>query len=162
MEIGGLPLHPLVVHLVVVVVPVAALVSAVFAVVSRWRWLLRWPAGLLAPGAVLAAWAARLSGGALLDDRPFLLDADPLRTRVEDHQQLGEILSVAVLPFAAVVLLAVWALPGASPLVSGRGARESRLPSAERLLVAAVVVVSLVVLVVVVLTGDSGSRAVWG
>jgi hypothetical protein len=162
MEIAGLPLHPLVVHLVVVLVPVAALVSVVFAVVPRWRWLLRWPAALLALGAVAASWVARLSGASLLDDRPFLLDAEPLRTRVSDHQQLGEILSWSVLPFAAVVVLAAWALPGRSPLVDGRAARESRLPAAERILTVAVIVVAAAILVVAVLTGDSGSRAVWG
>lgn len=162
MDIAGLPLHPLVVHLVVVLVPVSALVSVVFAAVQRWRWLLRWPAALLAPAAVAATWVARLSGNALLEDRAFLLQGEPLRTRVLAHQQLGEILSLVVLPFAVVVLLAAWSLPGGSPLVGGRGARESRLAGWDRALVVAVVGLSLAVLVTVVLTGDAGSRAVWG
>lgn len=162
MSIGGLPLHPLVVHLVVVLVPASAVVAAVFAAVPRWRWLLRWPAALLAVAAAGAAWLGRLSGAALLEDRPFLLDADPLRAQVQLHQQLGELLSLLVIPFAVVAVLAAWALPGGSPLVDGRGARESRLPGWDRLLVVAVVGLALAVTVLVVLTGDAGSRAVWG
>lgn len=162
MEIAGLPLHPLVVHLVVVLVPVSTLVSVAFAVVERWRWLLRWPVALLAPAAVVATWVARLSGNALLEDRPFLLEGDPLRARVLAHQELGELLSVLVVPLAVVAVLAAWALPGSSPLVDGRGAREGRLPGWDRLLVVAVVGLALAVTVFVVLTGDAGSRAVWG
>ena len=43
MEINGLPLHPLVVHAVVVLSPLAALGGLLYAAVPRWRWWLRWP-----------------------------------------------------------------------------------------------------------------------
>ncbi|HSJ21855.1 MAG TPA: DUF2231 domain-containing protein [Nocardioidaceae bacterium] len=162
MEIAGLPLHPLVVHTTVTLVPLSALVSVVFAVVPRWRWLLRWPAGVLAVLAAVVAWVSRLSGSALLEDRPFLLDSPQLRDQIERHQQLGELLSLVSLPYAALVLLASWSLAGTTALASGRGARESRLPALEKVLLVLVVLFSLGVLVLVVLTGDSGARAVWG
>ena len=48
MEIGGLPLHPLVVHGAVVFTPLAALALIVFAILPRYRYLTRWPAAILA------------------------------------------------------------------------------------------------------------------
>ena len=156
MEIAGLPLHPLVVHATVVLVPLAAVAAVVLALVPRWRWLTRWPAAVLAVVAAGLAWAARLSGDALLEARPGL---EPL---VADHEDLGELAAWSTLPFAAVVLLAAWSLAGPSALASGRGAQESRLPALERVLPVVVVAGALGVLVLVVLTGDSGARAVWG
>jgi len=162
MEIGGLPLHPLVVHAVVVLVPLSAALTIGFAVLPGWRWLSRWPAAALAVLAAIVTWVARLSGEDLLDERPFLLDAQALREQIADHQQLGELLSLLSIPYALLVLLAAWALPGPSGLSSGRGARPSRIAALDKVLPAVLVAAGLGVLVLVVLTGDAGSRAVWG
>jgi hypothetical protein len=162
MEIAGLPLHPLVVHTAVTLVPLSALVSVAFVVVPRWRWLLRWPAGVLAVLAAIVAWVSRLSGSALLEDRPFLLESPQLREQIERHEQLGELLSLVSLPYALLVLLGAWSLAGTTALASGRGARESRLLGLEKVLPVLVVLASVGVLVLVVLVGDSGARAVWG
>jgi uncharacterized membrane protein len=162
MEIGGLPLHPLVVHAVVMLVPLGAGLASVLALAPRWRWLFRWPAAVAAVAAAVAAWVGRLSGGALLEDRPFLLDAAPLREQVERHRDLGELLSLTMVPFALLVLLAAWSLPGTTALASGRGAQQGRAPGLEKVLPPLLVLGSLGVLVLVVLVGDSGARAVWG
>lgn len=162
MEIGGLPLHPLVVHAVVMLVPLSVACALALAVVPGWRWLSRWPTATVAVAAAGASWVARLSGGALLEDRPFLLDAAPLRDQVLRHQQLGELLSLTMAGFALLVLLAAWSLPGGTALASGRGARASRAPALERVLPPLLVLGALGVLVLVVLVGDSGARAVWG
>jgi hypothetical protein len=162
MEIAGLPLHPLVVHAAVTLVPLSALASVAFVLVARWRWLLRWPAAVLAVVAALVAWVSRLSGSALLDDRPFLLESPQLRDQIETHQELGELLSLVSLPYALLVLLAAWSLAGTTALAGGRGAQESRLPALEKVLPVLVVLAALGVLLLVVLTGDAGSRAVWG
>lgn len=156
MEISGLPLHPLVVHATVVLVPLSAVLAVLLAVVPRWRWLLRWPAAVGAVGVLALAWAARLSGEALVESRP------ELASLVEVHQERGDQLAWTTLPFGVLVLAAAWLLPGGSALASGRGARESRAPGPERLLAAAVVVAAVAVGVLTVLTGDSGARAVWG
>src|SRR4051794_32821792 len=58
MEFNGLPLHPLIVHVVVVFAPLASLGGILYAAVPRWRWWLRWP---LVAAAALAAAAAILA-----------------------------------------------------------------------------------------------------
>ena len=59
---GDLPLHVLVIHLAVVVLPVSALTAIAFAVLPKWRWLLRWPALVLGLGALVCAFVAKKSG----------------------------------------------------------------------------------------------------
>ncbi len=148
-----MPLHPLIVHAVVVLGPLAALTGLAYAAVPRWRWLLRWPlVGLAVVTAVVSVVAAQ-TGEALLDLRP---DLAPL---VEEHREYGELLRTVALGYAVVSVVAAWALGGASALASGRGARESRcaIPVAVVLSVAAVGL-----MVVLYLAGDSGARAVWG
>lgn len=162
MEIAGLPLHPLVVHAVVVLVPLSAALTIALAVLTRWRWLSRWTTAAAAVAALAVAWVARLSGKSLLDSRPDLLGSATLRSQIERHQNLGELLSLTMIPFALLVVLAAWSLAGTTALASGRGAQESRLPALEKLLPALLVLASLGILVLVVLVGDSGSRAVWG
>lgn len=153
MELNGVPLHPLVVHAVVVLGPLAALTGLAYAAVPRWRWLLRWPLVVLALVAAAASILATQSGEALLDQRPEL---EPL---VEDHEEYGELVRNVALGYALVSALAAWALGGVSALASGRGARETRLgvPVAVLLVLSA-----LALLVVLFLAGDSGARAVWG
>lgn len=148
-----MPLHPLVVHAVVVLGPLAALTGLVYAVVPRWRWLLRWPLVVLAVLTAVTAWLATLSGEDLLESRPAL------EQLVEEHEEHGELLRNVALAYVPVSLLAAWALGGVSALASGRGARETRwqVPVAALLVVAAIGL-----LVTLFLAGDSGARAVWG
>jgi uncharacterized membrane protein len=156
MEIAGLPLHPLVVHAAVVLIPLAAVVAIGFAVLPGWRWLTRWPSAALSVVVVAIGFIATQSGEALRETRPGLERA------VQDHAERGELLSWTLVGFAAVVLVAAWALSGSSALASGKGAWESRIPALEKVLPAVVVLAGLAVLVLVVLVGDSGARAVWG
>ena len=153
MELNGVPLHPLVVHAVVVLGPLAALTGLAYAFVPKWRWLLRWPLVVLAVVTAVAALLAVAAGEDLLAARPELA---PL---VEEHEERGEWLRSVAVIYAVVSLVAAWALGGTSALASGKGARETRfgIPVAALLVVAAV---GLVVLLF--LAGDSGSRAVWG
>lgn len=157
MEVGGLPLHPLVVHAAVTLIPLSAALAIVFAVFPRWRWLLRWPTLLAALGAVVVAWLARLSGHALFDE------LNPqLQERVGTHLERGDLLSWLVIPFAILVLVACWSLAGETALASGSGRRDSQLPGLEGVLPAVLVLASLAIIVLTILTGDAGSRAVWG
>jgi len=156
MEIAGLPAHFLVVHAAVVLTPLAAALAIVFAVAPRWRYLSRWPAAIAGVAAFGAVWVARLSGTSYVDTNPGLAQA------VEDHRRLGEQLSLLMIGFLVVVLVAAWALSGASGLTSGRGSREAPAAALDKVMPALVVLASLLVLVWVVLAGDAGSRAVWG
>ena len=148
-----MPLHPLVVHAVVVLGPLAALTGLVYAAVPKWRWLLRWPLVVLAVVAAGASVLATQSGEALVESRPELA---PI---VEEHEESGELMRNVALGYAVLSALAAWALGGVSALASGKGARETRLgiPVAVLLAVGAVAL-----LVTAYLAGDSGAKAVWG
>ena len=161
MEVTGLPLHALVVHAAVVLTPLAALLGVAFAVLPQWRWLTRWPAVLGAGVATGAVLLTRLSGDALLADRPFLLSSPDLAARIELHEQRGEVLLYLVVGFLVVTLGAALLLGGPSALASGRGERRSVAPALDVPVAVVVVLAAVLVLVWVVLTGDAGARAVW-
>ncbi len=156
MEIAGLPLHPLVVHAAVVLIPLSAGFAVVLGVLPRWRWLFRWPAAVLAVLATGLAFLAKQSGAALTQARPEL---EPL---VAEHSARGDLLFWVTIPFAVLVVAAAWSLGGPSALASGRGAQGSRVPALERVLPVLLVLGAVAVLVLVVRVGDSGARAVWG
>jgi hypothetical protein len=155
-EFFGLPLHPLAVHLTVVLVPVTSVTAVVFAVVKGWRWLLRWPLGVMVVGAVASTGVSLLAGKALLDARPELAQL------VAEHEDAGERLLVFTAVFTVVALVAAVTLGGPSPLISGRGAVTGVSRPVEMAVAALLVVVALACLYQTVVTGDLGSRAVWG
>jgi hypothetical protein len=143
MEINGLPLHPLVVHAAVVFGPLAAL-AALGYLVPRWRGTLRWPMVGLAVVATGAIVITYLSGGDLLDSKPELKQLPQIQT----HRDRAELLLWAILQFGAVAIVAGW-----------WGERRGALRVVLDVLLG---IGAVVVLVLVVLTGDAGSRAVWG
>jgi hypothetical protein len=149
MSIDGLPIHPLVVHAAVMLTPLAALLAIGYAVVPRWRRLLRHPLALAALAAAGAVEAAFLSGRAFIKDVPALADV------VDVHAVWGERLLWCTWALAVVAVVAWWVLP----VPGGRGGKGGALDLAVRV---ALVIAALVVLFVVVRTGHSGSTAVWG
>ena len=155
MEIAGLPLHALIVHAAVVLIPLTALLAIAFAVLPRWRWLTRWPTAVASVGSVAIVFVATKSGEALEEDRQ-------LERLVRTHSERGELLANLTIVLAVVVLAAAFTLPGPSGLASGKGAVARRVAYADKVLPVLVVVAAVVVLVQVFLTGDSGARAVWG
>jgi cytochrome bd-type quinol oxidase subunit 2 len=153
MEINGVPLHPLVVHAVVVFVPLAAL-AAILMSVPKWRWLARWPALLVTLGATAACYVATLTGENMKETRD--LDSPLIRT----HEEWGARLMIAMWVFTALTVVAFWALPHVTRL-SGAQDRTARVAALEKPLMVLLPVVAVIVLVLVVLTGDAGARAVW-
>lgn len=153
MEFRGVPLHPLIIHAVVVLVPLAAL-SALLFEVPKWRWLARWPAVVLAVVGALSVQLAVMSGRNLEKDRGL---ASPI---LQTHEKWGERLQIAVWIFAAIMVVAFWALPYVTR-VSGAPNRESRVAALEVPLAVVLALAAIAVLVLVVLTGDAGARAVW-
>src|ERR1044071_154326 len=132
---GDLPLHVLVIRAAVVVLPVAALTAIAFAVVPKWRWLLRWPALLLGLAGLVGAVVANESGGA------FLAAIPKLEPAVKLHQDRGDLLFWFVIGFAVLVVVAFLVLAGPSALASGKGAKATKSRPLEWALSAAVVVV---------------------
>jgi hypothetical protein len=163
MEVTGLPVHPLVVHLVVFLVPLAALSAWAMALLPRWRWLSRWVALASGSGALLAVVVARQSGESLLEDRPFLTSAaSKARYLLETHQERAGQLLWATIALLVLVAAAFLVLPAPTGLANGRldhpGSGSSTV---WRVLTVLLLVVGLGALVLVVLTGDAGARAVW-
>lgn len=161
MEIGGLPLHPLVVHAAVVLTPTAAVLAVVYAVRARWRWLTRWPTVLSTVAALGTLLVAKRSGASLLSSRAYLLQSPVIAQRIRTHQTLGNELVAVMAVFTVLVLVAAWTLGGPSAVLNGWGERESRTAALDRVLSVVLVLGALVVLVWVVRTGDAGARAVW-
>jgi hypothetical protein len=164
MEIGGLPLHPLVVHAAVTLVPLAAVAAWALALVPSWRWLSRWVALLASIGAVVVVYVARISGKALLRARPFLQQKG---TRTADliatHQHRATILLVLVVLLAVAVVVAFLVLPAQTGLASGRMTHEGTDTAGVTIVtVVLLVLLGLAVLISVFLVGDAGARAVWG
>lgn len=154
MEISGLPLHPLVVHAAVVLIPLTALLAIALGVLPRWRWLTRWPTAASSVACVALAYLATTSGRSLEHSRH-------LEQLVRTHQDRGELLARLTIVLAVVVVVSALLLPGTSGLASGKGAVARRAAYADGVLSVLLVVVAVAVLVQVVLTGDSGARAVW-
>ena len=137
-----LPLHPLVVHAAVVLIPLASLGALVVVVSSRARERFGWLTVAFAVAAAGAAITARLSGEALAQT---LGGIAPL---IDTHRQFGELT-----PWPAVAL--ALALP-AGLLIRSRS-KPAWVAAAVLSVLAAVAGLTLVAL-----TGHSGATAVWG
>jgi hypothetical protein len=148
----GLPVHPLVVHATVVVVPAAALAVGLAALVPRFR---RW-AGLLplllSALAVVLTFVATESGEALR----ARLGASGL---IDAHADLGRGLRPWVLALLAASLLLLWADRRARRAARRGGGRPPRLLTAVA--VAAALVTAAGTSFQVIRAGHSGATAVW-
>jgi hypothetical protein len=157
MTFNGLPLHPLIVHVVVVFAPLAAVGGILYAVRPSWRWWLRWP---FVASAVIAAGSGVLAAqsGYSLEHMRQLQQLASVRT----HQHRGSILRWVMLAFLVPTGLSAWLLGGGSPMTSGWGSREGRSGVVALGTQVLVVASSVFLLYWVFLTGDSGARAIWG
>lgn len=153
LEIGGLPLHPLIVHLVVVLAPLTAL-----ALVLGTLWpTARRRLGIVTPFAALVVLILVPITVAAGESLKAVVGPLPA---VERHESWGRML----LPWA-IALFAVAAAQWGWYRFGRPGVVEER-PSLARVVGVAIGVlavgVSVAVTVIVVLIGDSGARAVWG
>jgi hypothetical protein len=145
-DILGIPLHPLVVHAVVVLMPAAALGTIAIAFVPKWRDIYGW----LVLGITTIVFAtvpiATQSGKRLRDS---LTLGGPVVEKVRDHQAYGDrmIYAAAGLWLLLVVMLLLH--------------RTGRRGGLMVLVAGLAIVAALAALVLVVLTGHSGSDAVW-
>jgi len=163
--VSGLPLHPLIVHAVVVLLPMAVLGAVLIAVwpAIRARWA--WPVVVLTVAAVVAIPLATSTGEGLEHNLP--------RTpALAAHAELGDQLLV----FAAPLLVCVFALAfldgrrrrGVPASTSGPGTMAAPVATSGRARVTAVLLAVVTVAFAVVCgvqvfrIGDSGARAAWG
>jgi len=175
-KISGLPAHILLVHLVIVLVPVAAalvIVAGVWPAARRW---LNWLPALAALAALICVPITTNAGHWLEDHLTGTVTA-----AIAHHAALGE----QMLPWTIALFVAslvVWALAraeGLRTMAVGRGARGSGLSAADvgrkrstrggrlngrlvKLVVAVIAIVAAVgAIQQVYRTGEAGSRAVW-
>ncbi|WP_324014450.1 DUF2231 domain-containing protein [Microbacterium sp. JZ37] len=154
-EVAGLPLHPLVVHGAVVLVPLTALALVLGAILPSARRRLGAVTPLAAVVTVVLVYVAVVSGGALKEV------VGPL-PQVARH----EALAVLVPPWTigmAVVAVAQWLWFRRRP-ADGASTREaSRRDRVVGVTIAGLALVTASgATVSVVLAGEAGARAVWG
>jgi hypothetical protein len=156
--VDGIPLHPLVVHAVVVLLPLAALGAVVIALRQSWRRTLGLPVLLVALAGVAAVPVATRTGAQLQAALP-----GP-NSLVATHAQLGE----GLLPYAVVFLV----LLGAAVLVelsaaragTGSHAVQTGVLSRSRAAAGLAVVAApagIAVTWMVIQIGHAGAAAVW-
>jgi hypothetical protein len=154
--INGLPLHVLVVHIVVVLAPLAALFGVAFGAVRRWRWLLRWPLVVTTLLTVASAFVAVESGNALRGRLGLEHET------IHPHGEAGQLLFNVAAVFGVVVLAAAFSLGGPSGLRSGKGERTGLAPMLQTIVAVVLVLGAVGLGYQVFQAGESGARTVWG
>lgn len=142
--VAGLPLHPLVIHLSVVLIPlvaIGALVMSYLPSFSRRYGKAIFSLALIAQGSLFLS---KVTGQALTN----ILDKD-----MGNHAELGEIAPFITLPMVALIYLR-WRLDRSGATVGSVWVR--------RLTSLALIVASLASIAVIVLVGHSGAESVWG
>lgn len=142
----GLPLHPLLVHAVVVLVPLSVLGSVVIALVPRWRGTYGW---LVVTASAVSFAAVPLTTRSGRDLRDSLSLGGSVLEKVNEHQQMGDRVIWAVGAMFVFNLLL---------MLAHRAGR----PTGQRTALAVLATLAaLVSLVLVLITGHLGSTAVW-
>jgi uncharacterized membrane protein len=144
--VNGLPVHPLVVHAAVVLVPLTALGLLVMVASPRFSRSIGW---LVAAGSVAAAgatWVAKESGEAL---------EERIGGVGFDHDDLGEVMPLFAAGLALVTIV-LWLLDRSAPPEGPMARRGLRI-----LVGVLAVVVAIGNLVWVYRVGDSGAKSVW-
>ncbi|MEP7333059.1 MAG: DUF2231 domain-containing protein [Terracoccus sp.] len=180
----GLPMHALVIHAVVVLVPLSALCTVAYVARPSWRTVLVWPtaAGALISG--ISAFVAAESGEKLLVRVSTTRASTTNFELLANHTMWGDRAKVVCLVFMVLALAAAFLM---SPPLAGPGRPRSKSATARRgsvpsraarwravalqpavqaplvqtTLGVVVVVVSLAALVVVALAGHAGAQVVW-
>lgn len=153
-QIGGLPVHVLVLHAAVVLIPLLALGAIVYGIVPRWRARIGWAVVLLAVLAPLCAFVTRESGLKFYD-RVIRKGTSPAgRKLIDEHMHFGTLtmwFAIALGVVTLVMTIATLRRPNKS---------LPRVPDVAL----AVVMVALAAIsgYYVFRTGDSGAHAVWG
>jgi uncharacterized membrane protein len=154
-DIGGIPAHPLLVHIPVVLIPMCAIAAIALAVRSDWRDRF---------GIVLLGVSAIATAGAVLASQSGEDFQERTDREVESHQQAGETArNIALLFF---LILAVWIVyPWWVRRKAARAEASAAMSPLNPRIVTALAVLTVVSGVAAVVTivdaGHSGAKAVW-
>jgi hypothetical protein len=158
--VGGLPVHPLVVHAVVVLLPLAAVATIGLAISPTWRRRYGWPVLAITVLAVAAVPVAQETGEQLAGALAAAGAGDP---DLAQHADLGPRLLPIAIAFGVTVIVMLFTGrvadrerdAGGSMAATRTWRRVSAVTSALAL-VAAVASIALVVVI-----GHSGATVVW-
>lgn len=153
-EFMGLPVHPLLIHAVVVFVPLLALVSVAYVVLPRFRTRLDWVAVALGVATPVSAFFAKLSGEELKEVLVARNYPPEGIAKIEEHQGYGDLTLWWSLGLGVVTVVLV-------VLTGWRGQARSTPGWLRLVLSLAVVVLAVVSVYYVYLTGDTGAKTVW-
>lgn len=140
----GLPVHPLVVHAAVVLVPLVALAALAMSYWPSFSIKYGKPVLILAVIAQLSLFVAKASG------EPF---EERLGKEIERHADLGEIAPLTFIPLL-VLLFIRWRMDRSGATVGS--------PRVRRLVSILLALSAILALVFIYLTGHSGAESVWG
>ena len=138
--IRGLPVHALVLHGAVVLVPMAALLTVLVALIGRWRPRGAWPVVALNALTLATVFVATQSGQELQSRLPS-------NEQISEHAERGNAMTLFALGLMAASVLVALVRRRSGAVVMAVGALA--------------VVAAAAATVWVVLVGDSGSTAVW-
>ena len=147
-QIGGLPVHILVIHAAVVFVPLLALGAIVYAVVPRWRSKIGWAVISLAIITPIVTFVSKESGEKLYDRQ-----SASFKPKLDAHMGFGTNtfwFTLALAVVTLVVAIVTLRRPGALPRI------------AEIALGVIMIVLAVISGYYVYRTGDSGAHVVWG
>lgn len=171
-EVFGLPLHPLAVHLPVVLVPLLAAVTVAYVLIARFRRATGWLLLGLSVVTPLAVLGAYLSGQNIAEQTLAQLEgefADKMQAAISDHAGNG----VALLWLTVAAAPLIWAFTGyaSGRLISFTTDRTLKpIPDAASpartgvLVVTGTLLVGLAAAMVffVIRSGHTGAEMVWG
>ncbi len=149
-QFGGIPLHPLFVHLTSVAVPVAALTAIVVAV---WPAARRW----LAVGAPIIGLVALVSVPLATSSGEWLEHREQETALLERHTELADgLLPWSIAVFALLLLWWGWHRFGTARVTSGGTLRAVAI-----VVPVALIAVGVVSMIEVVVIGHAGAESVW-
>lgn len=147
--ITGLPVHPLVVHFAVVLLPLAALVQIALVFLPRWRARYAMPTLLVLAAGTAAAFAAKESGEAL---------ARRMGTPAS-HAFWGDVTPIVALALLVVTAVWWWLQRRDAAAAARSGGAGAGLPTVVSGGLSAALALAAVVLSVIV--GHTGATAAW-
>lgn len=142
--IFGLPVHPLVVHGAVILVPLVAFAALAMSYWPSFSRRYGGPVLILAGVAQVSLFLAKGSG------EPF---EERLNKDIERHADLGEIAPFTFIPLL-ILLFIRWRMDKSGATVGS--------PKIRRLVSVLLALAAIVALVYIYLTGHSGAESVWG
>ena len=143
-SVAGLPLHPLVIHASIVLIPLVAIGALVMSYLPSFSRRYGKLILVIALFAQVSLFLAKVTGEAFEE----ILDKD-----MGNHAELGEIAPFVTLPMVALIYLR-WRLDRSGATVGSVWVR--------RLTSLALILASLASIAVIVLVGHSGAESVWG